>query len=143
MSVLACGSGTADNGGAADEASVVPGSTCEATDDYGVVNLDITFPGSLNASQIIAITRWSNADVSCAPTAARWSTNVGNLTGTASWEGGAVYVRQSDEFFIDMGARIGVVMDCEEAKFLGAEVRLDMAHDGQGKVMAKCTRATL
>jgi hypothetical protein len=51
-------------------------------------------------------------------------------------------VRESEELLIEKGARIGVVMDCPEAKLLGAEVRLDMAHDGQGKLMATCTKAT-
>jgi hypothetical protein len=65
MSALACGN---EAGSPTDdeETSVVPGSTCGFTDDYGLVRLDIEFPGALNADQVIAITRWSNADASCA-----------------------------------------------------------------------------
>lgn len=38
---LACGS-ESDRDSSADEASVVPGSTCEATDDYSAVDLEDT-----------------------------------------------------------------------------------------------------
>lgn len=141
LSVLACGS-DADKAkdGSSEEASVVPGSTCEWAGDSSGVRLDVLFPGKLNAAEIIAITRWSNADASCAPQAPAWGTSIGD-TAVASWEKGAVYVRGSEELLLEMGARMAVLMDCPEATFLGAEIRLDAARDGQGKLMTTCTSA--
>jgi hypothetical protein len=123
---------------------VLPGSTCEVIDDYNVVRLDIAFPGTLDASQVIAITRWSNADPSCVPLVGLWATDMGELTGVAGWENGAVYMRQSEQVVIEMRAAIGIVMDCPgAATFLDGEVRLDSARDGHGKLMVTCTRAFL
>jgi hypothetical protein len=138
---LGCSGAGTSNNSSADEASVVPGSACESADDgFGALRLEVTFPGRLNAAEIIAVTHWSNADTSCVPDAA-WSTSIGELSGTAAWENSAVYVRQSDELYIETGARIGVVMDCFELHFVGAEARLDTARDGRGKLMAKCIKA--
>lgn len=140
LSALAC-SGTSKDG-SVDEASAVPGSACESRDSGSVADLEVTFPGKLNAAEMIVITRWSNADPSCLPDATLSVTSLGKLAGVASWENGAVYVRPSEELLVEMGVRIGVLMDCSEARFLGAEVRLDTARDGRGKLLAKCTRAT-
>jgi hypothetical protein len=139
MSALACGN-EASSSTDDEETSVVPGSTCEFTDDYGLVRLDIAFPETLNAAQIIAITRWSNADATCPLSVPLWSANFADLTGAASWENGELYVRQSEELLIEMAAAIVVVMDCP-GTFLGAEIRLDTVHDGHGKFIASCTDA--
>jgi hypothetical protein len=70
-----------------------------------------------------------------------WSAaNIQDLTGVASWENGELYIRQREELLIEMAAAIVVVMDCP-GTFLSAEIRLDSAHDGHGKLMAGCTRA--
>lgn len=141
-SALACSSEPdTSTDSSTDEPSVLPGSTCEATDDYSAVDLEVRFPGKLNAAEIIVVTRWSNADASCLPDARLSVTNLGQLAGVASWENGAVYVRPSEELLVEMGVRIGVLMDCPEAHLLGAEARLDTARDGRGKLMAKCTDA--
>jgi hypothetical protein len=138
---LACGGEkSAASGDAAEEAPVVPGSTCESSGDPGVVNLDITFAGSLLASQIVAVTRWANADPSCAPSAPLWMADIGNMAADATWKEGSVYVREREELLVNGPARIGVVMDCE-AQFLSAQLRLDTANDGHGKLMANCTKA--
>lgn len=140
LSALACGTDSeASNDGTANETSVVPGSTCEWGGDSSGVRLDLLFPGRLNAAEIVAVMRWSNADASCAEEAPDWGTSLGDLAAVARWEKSTVYVRGNEELLIEMGARIVVLMDCPEAKFLGAEVRLDAARDGQGKLMARCT----
>lgn len=142
LSLLGCGTDTnASNDGTANETSVVPGSTCEIAGDSSGARLDLLFPGRLNAAEIVAIMRWSNADASCAEEAPDWGTSLGDLAAVARWENSTVYVRGNEELLIDTTARIVVLMDCPEAKFLGAEVRLDTARDGQGKLMAKCTSA--
>lgn len=143
MSALGCSEASSSNDSSADEVSAVPGSACKSRDVESVADLEVTFPGKLNAAEMIVITRWSNADASCPADTTLSVTNLGRLEGVASWENGAVYVRPSEELLVEMGVRVGVVMGCSEARFLGAEVRLDTAGDGRGKLMAKCTREAL
>lgn len=143
MSTLACNGETdSSNDSPADEVSAVPGSACVFRADYSVADLEVTFPGKLNAADLIVISRWSNADASCPPEAVLSARDLGKLDNVASWENGAVYVRPSEELLFEMGVRVGVIMDCPEAKFLGAGVRLDTARDGRGKLLAKCTQET-
>lgn len=149
LGALVVGCGSESGGGDDDneaEAPVLPGSTCEfgvgPVADYSLVRLDVTFPGGLTASEIIAAVSWDAGGRTCEPSVPLWSAGV-DLTdeASASWVNGLVYARQANDFPIEAAARIGVAIGCQEAPFRSAQIRLDKAHDGRGKLLADCTAA--
>lgn len=144
--LVGCGSASGGKDDEMAETSALPGSTCEfgvgPVAAYSLVRLDVTFPGTLTASEIVAAVSWASGEGSCAPSVPLWTGGV-DLTGDASatWVDGVVYVRQSFDFPIEGTARVGVAVGCPEIAFRSAQIRLDKAHDGRGKLMADCTAA--